>query len=70
MPPYMSLKFGIDPGTITITPDGIVRYVVVASNRSGGLAHVPTDFTGFGVRYATRLMLDHDLMSKRARRLK
>jgi leucyl aminopeptidase/proline iminopeptidase len=26
------------------------------SNRSGGLAHVPTDFTGFGVRYATLLL--------------
>ena len=39
MPPYMSLKFGVDPGTITITPDGIVRYVVVASSRSGGGAN-------------------------------
>lgn len=36
MPPYMSLKFGIDPQTIAITGDGIVRYVVVAQNRSGG----------------------------------
>lgn len=36
MPPYMSLKFGIDPGTIAITKDGIVRYVVVAHNRNGG----------------------------------
>jgi len=35
MPPYMSLKFGIDPQTITITPDGIIRYVVVASSRDG-----------------------------------
>ena len=25
---------------------------LAASNRSGGLGHVPTDFTGFGVRYA------------------
>ena len=31
---------------------------LAASNRSGGLAHIPTDFTGFGVRYATRLLLD------------
>lgn len=30
MPPYMSLKFGVDPKTITIAPDGVVRYVVVA----------------------------------------
>jgi len=36
MPPYMSLKFGVDPKTIAITPDGIVRYVVVAQNRNGG----------------------------------
>ncbi len=36
MPPYMTLKFGIDPQTIAITPDGIVRYVVVASSKSGG----------------------------------
>jgi hypothetical protein len=36
MPPYMSLKFGVDPATITITGDGVVRYVVVASNREGG----------------------------------
>jgi leucyl aminopeptidase len=32
-----------------------------ASNRSGGLAHVPTEFTGFGVRYVTHLLLDHEL---------
>ncbi len=32
MPPYMTLKFGVDPGTITITDDGIARYVVVASS--------------------------------------
>jgi hypothetical protein len=37
MPPYMSLKFGVDPGTITITGDGVVRYVVVASNSGGAL---------------------------------
>ena len=36
MPPYMSLQFGLDPNTITITGDGIVRYVVVAHNRNGG----------------------------------
>ena len=31
---------------------------LAASNRSGGLGHVPTDFTGFGVRYAMQLLLD------------
>jgi hypothetical protein len=36
MPPYMSLTYGVDPGTIAITGDGIVRYVALASNRSGG----------------------------------
>lgn len=35
MPPYMSLQFGVDMRTVTITGDGIVRYVVVARNRSG-----------------------------------
>lgn len=35
MPPYMNLKFAVDPGTIAITDDGVVRYVVVAS-RAGG----------------------------------
>ena len=29
-----------------------------ASERKGGLAHVPTEFTGFGVRYASRLLAD------------
>jgi leucyl aminopeptidase len=38
---------------------------LASSNRSGGLAHVPTDFTGFGVRYATYLLLDHDLLDSR-----
>lgn len=36
MPPFVSLKFGVDPATLSITPDGIVRYVVVA--RSAGSA--------------------------------
>lgn len=35
MPPYVTLQFGIDPATLSITPDGIVRYVVVASNAGG-----------------------------------
>lgn len=37
MPGYVSLRFGIDPATLVITPDGIVRYVVVASNDTGSL---------------------------------
>jgi hypothetical protein len=37
MPPYVSLKFGVDPNTLAVTPDGIVRYVVVATNASGSM---------------------------------
>ncbi|RYF65676.1 MAG: hypothetical protein EOO22_22265 [Comamonadaceae bacterium] len=36
MPVFMSLQVGIDPGTIVIGKDGIVRYVVVATSKSGG----------------------------------
>lgn len=35
MPSYVSLKFGIDPATITVASDRVVRYVVVATNASG-----------------------------------
>lgn len=35
---------------------------LAASNRSGGLAHVPTDFTGFGVRYMAQLLLEQNLL--------
>lgn len=37
MPPYVSLKFGVDPATLAITPDGIVRYVMVVTNASGSV---------------------------------
>ncbi|MDR3367999.1 CNP1-like family protein [Rhodoferax sp.] len=37
MPPYVTLKVGIDPATLAITPDGIVRYVVVTRNTSGSV---------------------------------
>lgn len=30
MPHYMSLRFGVDPKTMSVTGDGVVRYVVVA----------------------------------------
>jgi hypothetical protein len=52
MPPYMSLKFGVDPSTIAITGDGIVRYVVVAHNRSGGAVNAFYE----GVRCSTAEM--------------
>jgi hypothetical protein len=38
MPVYVTVQFGIDPATLAITPDGIVRYVVVASNTSGSVS--------------------------------
>ncbi|MBK9444439.1 MAG: CNP1-like family protein [Comamonadaceae bacterium] len=37
MPIYVTLQFGIDPATISVAPDGIVRYVVVASSTSGSV---------------------------------
>lgn len=38
MPRYVTLRFGVDPATLAITPDGIVRYVMVAINDSGALS--------------------------------
>lgn len=35
---------------------------LASSNRSGGLGHIPTDFTGFGVRFTTGLLLDQALL--------
>ncbi len=37
MPPFVSLKFGIDPATLTVSTDGIVRYVMVAISPSGAV---------------------------------
>lgn len=34
-PVVSGLKFGVDPKTISIAPEGIVRYVVVATSSSG-----------------------------------
>jgi leucyl aminopeptidase len=33
-----------------------------ACQRKGGLAHVPTEITGFGVRFSTNLLVDKDLL--------
>ena len=38
MPPYVSMRFGVDPSTLTITPDGVVRYVMVATNATGSFS--------------------------------
>lgn len=35
MPIYVSLKVGVDPATVAVGGDGIVRYVVVVRNASG-----------------------------------
>ncbi len=32
---HSALQFGVDPATITIGPDGVVRYVIVARSSSG-----------------------------------
>ena len=38
MPNYVSLRLGVDPATFAISPDGIVRYVVVAINAAGSIS--------------------------------
>ncbi len=35
MPSFMALSYGVDPSTLSIGKDGVVRYVMVASNASG-----------------------------------
>jgi leucyl aminopeptidase len=35
-----------------------------SSERKGGLGHIPTEFTGFGVRYATRLIADPTTLAR------
>lgn len=35
MPPYVSVKVGVDPQTIAVGQDGVVRYVAVMTNASG-----------------------------------
>jgi leucyl aminopeptidase len=41
---------------------------LAASNRRGGLGHIPTEYTGFGVRFAVNLLLDQDLLGSLRRR--
>jgi leucyl aminopeptidase len=40
------------------TSIGWVHIDLAASNRPGGLAHIPTDFTGFGVRFAVEWLMN------------
>ncbi|AEG94011.1 CNP1-like family protein [Ramlibacter tataouinensis] len=35
--PRASLRYGIDPASVSVGPDGIVRYVVVATSASGAV---------------------------------
>jgi len=37
LPVHMTLRYGVDPASIAITGDGVVRYVVVASSPSGAV---------------------------------
>jgi leucyl aminopeptidase len=39
-----------------------------AATRTGGLAHINTEVTGFGVRYALELILKHDILAGLERR--
>ena len=39
-----------------------VHIDLAASNHKGGLAHIPTDTTGFGVRYSLNLLTQQDLL--------
>ncbi len=46
-----------------IGPDiGWVHVDLASSNRPGGLAHIPTDITGFGVRFATEWLMKGDVL--------
>ena len=38
MPPYVSIKVGVDPDTIVVGKDGVVRYVVVMVNTTGSVS--------------------------------
>jgi leucyl aminopeptidase len=50
-------------------PDDVAwaHFDLAASQRSGGLGHVTTDITGFGVRYSLNLLLDGGLLAQLAR---
>jgi len=39
-----------------------IHFDLAGSNHKGGLAHVPTEITGFGVRYTLSLILDEQLL--------
>lgn len=37
LPVHLTLRYGVDPATITVTGDGVVRYVIVASSPRGAV---------------------------------
>ena len=37
---------------------------LASANRKGGLAHIASDETGFGVRYTCRLLLEQDVLAR------
>ena len=41
-----------------------VHMDLASSNNKGGLAHIPTDTTGFGVRYTVSLLKDKNFLNK------
>lgn len=51
-------------------PDEIpwIHLDLAASNRSGGLAHIPSDFTGFGVRFTHELLQQPQILPANAKR--
>ena len=53
----------VEPGVPWVHVD------LAASERKGGLAHVPTEFTGFGVRYAVHLLGDASGLNERLQAL-
>lgn len=46
MPTYVTLRFGVDPATLTITDDGVIRYVMVAQSASGSSSTVSAMYEG------------------------
>jgi leucyl aminopeptidase len=41
-----------------------VHIDLASSEHKGGLAHIPTEFTGFGVRYAVELLGDRSRLAR------
>ena len=57
MPPQRDLRYGVDPDTIRITGDGVVRYVAIATRRNG--TNGPVNAFYEGLRCATGEVKDY-----------